>query len=297
MTKIVLNIVGLLMLAGVVVSFTAHDERKPFIVSTQWLGEHLNDPDVVLLHIGEKGQFDSLHIPGALFISRDNISTPRSSALTLELPSVAHLDSVFESYGISNNSHIVLYFGRDWVSPTARVYLTLDYLGLADRTSILDGGMPAWQSEGGKVTSEIRKAQVGQIIPHVNPQVIADAKYVENHLKDEAVVVVDSRIPNFYEGKEEGVGNRSGHIPGAKSMPFEVLVDDSNRFKSADSLRQIFERAGVKPGEEVVTYCHIGQQASLGYFVARYLGYDAKLYDGSFEDWAKSGRPVEAVSR
>ena len=79
---------------------------------------------------------------------------------------------------------------------------------------------------------------------------------------------------------------RGGYIPGAKSIPFDSVVEDSNKFRSVEALRQLFNAAGAKQGDSVTTYCHIGQQASLLYFVARYLGYDAHLYDGSFEDWS-----------
>jgi thiosulfate/3-mercaptopyruvate sulfurtransferase len=87
---------------------------------------------------------------------------------------------------------------------------------------------------------------------------------------------------------------RAGHIPSAKSIPFSTLVEDSNKFKNPEALRALFSTAGVKPKDSVATYCHIGQQASLLYFVARYLGYDAHLYDGSFQDWSnRSELPVE----
>ena len=88
---------------------------------------------------------------------------------------------------------------------------------------------------------------------------------------------------------------RGGHIPKAKNIPFSSLVEEgNNRFKSATALRELFSQADVKTGSSVATYCHIGQQASLLYFVARYLGYDAHVYDGSFEDWSsRSELPVE----
>jgi thiosulfate/3-mercaptopyruvate sulfurtransferase len=88
---------------------------------------------------------------------------------------------------------------------------------------------------------------------------------------------------------------RGGHIPHARNIPFSSLVEDSNnKFKSAGTLRDLFNAAEVKPNSSVATYCHIGQQASLLYFVARYLGYDAHVYDGSFEDWSnRTELPVE----
>jgi len=107
--------------------------------------------------------------------------------------------------------------------------------------------------------------------------------------------IVDARAAKFYTGAEAGQMPRAGHIPSAKSIPFSSVVEDpTNKFKSVEALRGLFNAAGVKQRDTVATYCHIGQQASLLYFVARYLGYDAHLYDGSFEDWSRRTElPVE----
>ena len=267
---------------------TASDPKlqKSLIVSTAWLAGHLKDDSLVLLQVGEQGEYTTAHIPGAQFIQLSDISTPRGQGLALELPSLAQLKTTFEKLGVRDKSRIVVYFGKDWVTLTARVFLTLDYLGLGDRTSILDGGLPAWRAEGRPVTTEVRPPAPGNFTPRANKQIVVDAVWVSSNLKSPGVMILDARASKFYTGEEVGRMPRGGHIPGAKNIPFDSVVEDSNKFKSFETLRQLFNTAGVKPGDSVTTYCHIGQQASLLYFVARYLGYEAHLYDGSFEDWS-----------
>jgi len=299
--KYTLPLLPMLMLIGFASGFQAEAQKKPkpdirksLIVSTDWLAQHLKDDRLVLLQVGEKDEYTAAHIPGAQFIQLSGISTPRGQGLALELPAVAQLQSTFEKLGVSNKSRIVIYFGKDWVTPTTRVFLTLDYLGLGNRTSILDGGLPAWRAENRPVTTEVRTPAPGHLTSRLIQDLVVDASWVNTNLKKPGVVILDARASKFYTGEEVGRTPRSGHIPGAKNIPFDSLVEDSNKFKSVETLRQLFNAAGVKPNDSVTTYCHIGQQASLLYFVARYLGYDAHLYDGSFEDWShRSELPVE----
>lgn len=292
MMKLTCALLSLLMVIGTASSFQEGRDpdpgnRKSLIVSTQWLAQHLKDDSLVLLQVGEKDEYTAAHIPGAQFISLADISTPRDAGLALELPAVSQLKATFEKLGVTDKSRIVVYFSKDWVTPTARVFLTLDYLGFGNKTSILDGGLPAWRAEGRMLTTEVRAPKVGKFTPHPNPKLVVDAAWVNSHLNHPGMMILDARAAKFYTGEEAGRMPRAGHIPGAKSIPFSSLVEDAdNKFKSADTLRQLFNTAGVKKGDTVTTYCHIGQQASLLYFVARYLGYDAHLYDGSFEDWS-----------
>jgi len=269
--------------------------NESLIVSTEWLGKHLEDDSLVLLQVGEKDEFTAAHIPRAQLIQTADISTPRGQGLTLEMPPVDQLKATFEKLGISDKSRIVIYFGKDWVTPTARVFLTLDYLGLGNRTSILDGGLPAWRAENRPVTTEVVEPKKGTFIPHPNTKLIVDAVWVKNNLSDPNVRILDARAPQFYTGAEKGRMPRGGHIPQARNIPFSSLVEESsNKFKSPTALKELFSQAEVKPKSSVATYCHIGQQASLLYFVARYLGYDAHVYDGSFEDWSNRAElPVE----
>ena len=297
MKRLWLALTAILFTVSLVTSAPAEGDpkvRESLIVSTDWVSQHIHDDSLVLLQVGEKDEYLAGHIPGAQFITLADISTPRGAGLTLELPSVAQLEAAFEKLGVSDKSRIVVYFGKDWVTPTARVFFTLDYLGLGDRTSILDGGLPAWRAGGKTVTSVVTVPKPGHFTPRPRTQLVVDAAWVSANLNKPGVMILDARAPKFYTGAEAGQRPRAGHIPSARNIPFSSLVDDANRFKSAGALRELFNAAGVKPGDSVTTYCHIGQQASLLYFAARYLGYEPHLYDGSFEDWShRPELPVE----
>lgn len=272
--------------------------RESMIVSTEWLAQHLNDPSLVLLQVGTTEEYVAGHIAGAQFITLSDISLPRGPGLRLELPPVEKLKTAFEKLGVSNDSRMIVYFSKDWVTPTARVFMTLAYLGLGNQTSILDGGLPAWRAEDRPVTTAVKEPRSGRITPHTNSQLVVDATWVSTHLKNPNVMILDARAAEYFSGAEAGQMPRTGHIPGAKNIPFSTLVQDSNnKFKKVAALRELFHAAGVKERDSVVTYCHIGQQASLLYFAARYLGYDAHVYDGSFEDWSRRTElPVETSS-
>jgi len=293
---LVLACVALSLCSGPFVTGRAKEKvRSSMIVSADWLGKHMNDKSLVLLQVGDKKEYEAAHIPGAQYIQTADISTPRGQGLILELPPVEQLKAAFEKLGVTDESRIIVYFSKDWVTPTARVYFTLDYLGLGDRTSILDGGLPSWIAGHRPVTTEVKTANPGHFTPHANANLVVDAAWVSANLNKPGVAILDARDAKFYTGAEAGMMPRAGHIPSAKSIPFSSLVEDANnKFKSPDALRQLFNTAGVKQNDSVATYCHIGQQASLLYFVARYLGYDAHLYDGSFQDWSsRKDLPVE----
>ncbi len=273
----------------------AGDPRQPMIVGTDWVAERLDDPSLVLLHIGDRDGYDAAHLPGARYVERAGLSTPHGEGLMLELPPVAQLQEVFEELGVSDDSKIVLYWGEEWVTATTRAYLTLDYLGLADRTSIMDGGMRTWVEEEREVTAESPAIERGSFTPRLHAEVIADIDWIVTHADDPNVALLDARNKEFYTGERSGRNMRTGHIPGSRSLPFTSVVDESTlKFLDRESLEQMYRAAGADPGDTVVTYCHIGQQATVTYFVAKYLGYDARLYDGSFEEWSsREEMPVE----
>jgi thiosulfate/3-mercaptopyruvate sulfurtransferase len=265
-----------------------HGDRNTLLVTTSWLADHLKDPNLVILGVGQDGDYEKGHIPGSLFVKYMDTHLMKSPAgLTVELPPMSELADTFGKLGVTNDSHVILYMTNDWVSPTTRVFITLDAMGLGDHTSILDGGLPAWKKEGRPVTTDVPSAKRGKLEPCAQNDVIVDLNYMKSNLHHPGVDIIDARMEAHHSGAEVPKNSRAGHIPSATSLPFEKLVDDNNKLKPAAELKAILSAAGVKPGDRVVSYCYIGQRATVIYFVARYLGYDARLYDGSWEEWNK----------
>jgi thiosulfate/3-mercaptopyruvate sulfurtransferase len=268
-----------------------HGNKSTMLVTTAWLAEHLHDPNVVVLTVALKSEYDSGHISGSVYTDYHQTHLMESPAgLSVELMTPEEFASVFAKFGVTNDSHIILvYQARNWFSPTARVYMTLDAMGFGARTSILDGGYPTWSKEGRSVSAEETKAaKTGTLTPCPTGDVVTDIGFVSANIHHAGVSIIDARDEEYYSGKTQPNNQRRGHIPGAANITFTTLIDDNLKFRSPGELEAMFHGAGVKPGDRVVSYCHIGQQASAVYFVARYLGYDARLFDGSWEQW--SGR-------
>ena len=292
--------------ASLGLALPARAQRDQMLVTTAWLAQHLHDPNLVLLHVGGDGEYKAMHIPGARYADMDDVSVSEHTAegLMLEMPAAESLRERLQKLGISNDSRIVVYYGSDWVSPSTRIVFTLDYAGLGGQTSLLDGGMPAWVREGGKVTDRLPTPRTGTLSPlHIKP-IVVNAAYVKQHIGRRGVSIVDGRDASFYDGVQRGSAHggeqRAGHIASAKSVPFTQVTLDNLLLKSPNELRELFTKAGVQVGDTIVGYCHVGQQATAMLFAARSLGHPVLLYDGSYQEWSRltpvDSYPVENPS-
>ena len=272
------------------------------LVTPAQLNAELRDARLVLLHVGPREDYAAGHIAGARFVDLMDIAAAREpGALALELPDEATLKEKLESYGISDNSRIVVVFGVDWMSPSTRVVWTLQAAGLGAQTRLLDGGTRAWKRTGLPLTTaEPTAATPGKLTRAQDRSVVVDYRWVQAHQNSPGVRLLDGRTPVFYEGPGmEGRGGHvdAGHIAGARNLPFNSLGDDSLRFLPIDELRKRFAAVGVQPGDTVAAYCHIGQQATVVLFGARLLGHPIRLYDGSMNDWETRKLPLLNASK
>ncbi len=272
-------------------SVTGAAQAGDLTVTPSWLSAHINDPDLVVLHVGDRGDYNRKHIAGARYVSLDDIAVD-SGGLSLQVPAPADLKARLEKLGISDGSRIVIYSSDPDVSPATRVVFTLYAAGLGDRVSLLDGGLSQWT---GPVSDKAPEAKTGRLSDLRILPVVVDQAFVKAHLTAPGYRVADARARAFYDGVRPGgtmLHMKMGHIPGAVSVPFLSFNNDDMTLKTPDQDRAIFAAAGIRPGDHLIAYCHIGQQATEVLFAARRVGIDAVLYDGSFEDWAIHDQPV-----
>lgn len=268
------------------------------IVDASWLAQHIKDRDLVVLHVGEEASYSKGHIAGARRVTVNDLSKPtgtdrNAQELQTELPTVDVLRSKFELLGVSDRSRIVVYGDLEQPLPgVTRVALILRYLGLDELTSVLNGGLPAWAKAGQSTTTDLPSITPGKLTPKVNPSLFVDADFVKSLSQRPRYKLIDARAPANYKGIAPTFG-KAGHIPGAINIPFNEFNDDTQQF-NRERIAELFKTAGVKSGDKLVVYCHIGWQGTEVIFGARMLGIEASLYDGSFQDWAINNRgPVE----
>jgi thiosulfate/3-mercaptopyruvate sulfurtransferase len=267
------------------------------LVSTDWLAQHLGDPDLVVVDSswfmpssGRSGRAEYLaaHIPGARFLDIDEVSD-RTNPAPHMLPSAADFAAAMEQIGIGGKDRIVVYDN----SPTrtaARGWFLLRHFG-ANRVAILDGGLQKWLAEG-------RPTESGE--PSPRPAKFDAAERDEVVTKQQLLAGIgipwlDARGKPRFEGSEADprAGVAPGHAPGARNLPFGSLYRDDGTFKPVEELRRLFAEAGIDPAKPFVASCGSGVTANSLIFAAHLIGNDeTMLYDGSWSEWgADPGTP------
>lgn len=276
----------------------------PLLVSAEWLGGHLEDPDVRIADVRwsllekDKGMnaYREAHIPGAVFVDVDEaLASPRGQGPGRHpLPTPEKFGESMSRAGIGPDTHVVAYDFGDG-STAARLWWLLRYFGHAD-VSLLDGGVARWKAEGRPLESSVPSYERARFTATAHAGMLVDADAVERLRHDPRTLLLDARAAERFEGRVEPIDPVAGHIPGARNNPFPTNVRsaDDPRFLEPAQLREKFEGLGADRSSRVVSYCGSGINACQNLFALRLAGLgDGLLYEGSWSDWCSV--PTRAI--
>jgi thiosulfate/3-mercaptopyruvate sulfurtransferase len=264
---------------------------KDVLVDTQWVENHLSDDSIRIVEVDENtALYAEAHIPGAIGFDwkRD-----LQDQVERDFLGPADFGELFGSRGISNEHTVVLYGDRNnWFA--AYTYWYLKYYG-HENVKLMNGPREKWISEGRPVTSEVPRYSEQQFTAQEGDAAIRAKRDEVLAALDSSTRLVDVRSPQEFSGElismagyEQEGAQRSGHIPGAASVPWGQAVIEDGTFKSADELRELYDSKGVtNGGDPIIAYCRIGERSAHTWFVLHELlgRDDVKNYDGSWTEW------------
>jgi thiosulfate/3-mercaptopyruvate sulfurtransferase len=273
------------------------------LVSTQWVQEHIQDPRVRIAEVDYDpvSNYQIGHVPNAVLIDwKKDMNDP----VTRDIVGGEALEQLLRRLGVNEDTTLVLYGDfNNWFAAFA--FWVLKYYGFED-VRLMNGGRKKWLLEDRPVTKEVPSFPQGnwRFKGTVNRGIRVFLPYVKEILGHPDHVLIDVRSPKEYTGEilappeyPTEHAQRGGHIPTAINLPWSLAVNDQDgTFKSFEELKQLYESKGVTPDKEVVTYCRIGERASITWFVlTQLLGYPrVKVYDGGWTEWGNGVRlPIE----
>lgn len=280
----------------------ASSDTSPFVVSFDWLKQRLGEPGLRIVDASwylpaqnrdARAEYDIARIPGAVFFDHDAIVEP-ASPLPHTLPSAGQFANAAGQMGLSETDTIIVYDGPGMFS-APRAWWMLRIFG-AGNAFVLDGGFDAWKAEGLPVeTGAPRLPDASTFTPDYNGHAVLGLTAMRAIVDDSSAQVADARGAGRFTGveAEPRAGMRSGHMPGARNVPFSAL-SDGGKLKPVSELRQILESAGLNLDQPVVTTCGSGVTAAVITLALQSVGHRHNmLYDGSWSEWG--GRDDTAI--
>ena len=264
------------------------------LVSTDWLAEHMKDPDLRILDASTylpgvdrdgRTEYDTVHISGARFFDIDDVSDGRSD-LPHMVPPIEKFMSRVRAMGVGDGHQIVVYDGSGLFS-AARVWWLFRLMG-QNNIAVLDGGLPKWIAEGREVEDLAPVIRDRHMTVRFQNQMVRDVTQVSSASKLGTSQIVDARAAARFSGEEPEPreGLRLGHIPNSRNVPFTDLLNDDKTMKTPDQTRAIFESAGVDLKKPIITTCGSGVTAAVLGLALERMGHDMwSLYDGSWTEW------------
>jgi thiosulfate/3-mercaptopyruvate sulfurtransferase len=266
------------------------------LVTTEWLSQHIDDPDLVVLDctvgikmedgggyqiLSGRADYDVGHIPTAGFADLMGDLSDGDSSFRFAVPAAEQFAAAMGALGVGDDSRVVLYDARGSVW-AARVWWMLRWVGF-DRAALLDGGLAAWKAEERPLSTATVSRQARKLTPAPRPELIADRDEVLAAIDREGVWIIDALPAESYRG-EMTMYARPGHIPGASNIPAFALLDESGRYRPYDELAAMHDR---DRDTRAITYCGGGISASSNAFIMTRLGFtNVAVYTASLQEWA-----------
>jgi thiosulfate/3-mercaptopyruvate sulfurtransferase len=274
--------------------------KPDVLVDTEWVAQHLNDSKVKVVEVDvDTSAYRQGHAPGAIGW---NWSTQLEDQIRRDIPDQASWEKLLSDSGISNDDMLVFYGdNHNWFAAFA--YWIAKMYG-HENVRIMNGGRKKWELEKRTMTTDEPKATATQYkAKALNKELRAMQPDVQKALGQGGTALVDVRSPAEFTGEVlappglQETAQRGGHVPGAKNIPWMQAVNEADgTFKSADELKERYQREGITPDKEVIAYCRIGERSSHTWFALHeLLGYPkVKNYDGSWTEWGSMvGTPIE----
>jgi thiosulfate/3-mercaptopyruvate sulfurtransferase len=291
-----LGITGTLLSLFLLVSWTPGESKNPPItnfntprlVETDQLKALINHPLVRVVDMRTSlPDYLKSHLPNSVYLSFEHLRVP-DSGIPAQLPDRICLERVLgNNLSVSNDMWAVLYSERSNPNATYLAW-TLDFLDHR-KIGILNGGWEKWVAEREPVTQEYPPLMPKKFFGKVKRNVLAEKKYVRDHLADRNVLILDARSPNQYSG-EEGEEIRKGHIPGARNLFWETTLEGTEVrvWKNKEDLEKRVAAVGATREKEIIVYCRTGREGSHLFFTLKYiLGFPrVRLYRGSWVEWS-----------
>jgi thiosulfate/3-mercaptopyruvate sulfurtransferase len=263
-----------------------------FLVETDWLARHLDDPALRIVDMRNQIEdYAAGHIPGAIHV------TVNQTRLALKepgfsLPPDYEIEEMLGRLGIAPETMVVLYDDVGGLN-AARLFFTLDYVGHG-RMALLNGGLTKWLAEGRPLSKQVPTIRPAVYRVRTDTRRVASSRWILANLGNPGLALVDARSPKEFSGEDVRAA-RGGRIPGAVNIEWTRNLNADKTFKSADRLLELYETAGVTKDKTVVPYCQTMHRGALSYFVLRLLGFpDVRGYDRSWSEWGNDDRlPVE----
>ncbi len=261
----------------------------PFVVSAQYLNEHLADPNLVIVdcrfallepQLGKR-QYQISHLPGARYLDlNQDLSAPVAAhGGRHPLPNLTQLAQKLSAIGVNSGQTQVIVYDDSRFAFAARLWWLLRYLG-HDHVAVLDGGWQGWQQAGYAMTDAIPTPQPGVFVPQLRSNWVVDIEALKSPDLP-GVVVIDSRESDRYLGKLEPIDPIAGHIPGAINYPWQE-VTDAQGYLDINQQRW----SAIADSSEIVVYCGSGVTACVNLLALELVGISgAKLYAGGWSDW------------